>query len=208
MKMRIAIASTDSFMLNALECVLSSSGEFEVVGCFAKMPSVETIALGVQPDLLLLTEEFSDEASLEAVRRLRSEHNVKVMLLFGGESAAPEAIIVFDAVQSRAAGTGPLCRRIKTVLGRGGLINQDLPGGAVGATAAGPVRPTRLSPRLYEVAEMLAQGQSNKQIGIAMAVTVATVKVYVARLLRTFDCENRTQLAMKLAAGDGNWKQG
>ncbi len=199
--MRIAIVSSDLFMLSALECVLSCGGDFEIVGSFGTLPSAELVAQSVHADLLLVTEEFSDDASLEVIRQIRSGGQLKTVLCFSGESAPPDAVAVFDAVQSMKAGTGALCRRIKTVLGTGFFINQDPPISVAPVEPTGPIRAAGLAPREYEVAQMLAQGYGNRQISKALSMTEATVKVYVGRLLRVFECENRTQLALKLTAG-------
>jgi DNA-binding CsgD family transcriptional regulator len=66
-------------------------------------------------------------------------------------------------------------------------------------TSAGPM--PKLSDREREILRMVATGASNAAIGRSLYLSEATVKQYVSRLMRRFDRENRTQLALMAA----NW---
>jgi DNA-binding CsgD family transcriptional regulator len=63
--------------------------------------------------------------------------------------------------------------------------------------AAGPA--PELSDREREILRMVATGASNAAIGRSLYLSEATVKQYVSRLMRRFDRENRTQLALMAA---------
>ncbi|EAY3013580.1 LuxR family transcriptional regulator [Salmonella enterica subsp. enterica serovar Typhimurium] len=55
-----------------------------------------------------------------------------------------------------------------------------------------------LSARQREILQMLAAGESNKQIGRALNISTGTVKAYLESLYRRLDVKNRTQAAMML----------
>jgi DNA-binding NarL/FixJ family response regulator len=55
-----------------------------------------------------------------------------------------------------------------------------------------------LSPREREVAGLVAEGLSNKQIARRLSITLATVKDHVHRILRKSGLPNRTAVAMAL----------
>ncbi|HIF2756650.1 TPA: LuxR C-terminal-related transcriptional regulator [Salmonella enterica] len=55
-----------------------------------------------------------------------------------------------------------------------------------------------LSARQREILQMLAAGESNKQIGRALNISTGTVKVHLESLYRRLDVKNRTQAAMML----------
>ena len=57
-----------------------------------------------------------------------------------------------------------------------------------------------LSPRQREVLSLLAEGQSNKEIAIALGVAPATVKTHVAQLLTAIGATNRTEAAARARA--------
>jgi DNA-binding NarL/FixJ family response regulator len=50
-----------------------------------------------------------------------------------------------------------------------------------------------LTPRQYEILQLLAQGQSNKQIARGCQLSENTIKVHVSAILRALDLSNRTQ---------------
>ncbi|EEJ7426723.1 response regulator transcription factor [Salmonella enterica subsp. enterica] len=55
-----------------------------------------------------------------------------------------------------------------------------------------------LSARQREILQMLAAGESNKQIGRALNISTRTVKAHLESLYRRLDVKNRTQAAMML----------
>ncbi|EMD4509775.1 response regulator transcription factor [Salmonella enterica] len=55
-----------------------------------------------------------------------------------------------------------------------------------------------LSARQREILQMLAAGESNKQIGRALNISTGTVKAHLESLYRRLDVKNRTQTAMML----------
>ncbi|HAU7026425.1 TPA: response regulator transcription factor [Salmonella enterica subsp. enterica serovar Canada] len=55
-----------------------------------------------------------------------------------------------------------------------------------------------LSARQQEILQMLAAGESNKQIGRALNISTGTVKAHLESLYRRLDVKNRTQAAMML----------
>lgn len=55
-----------------------------------------------------------------------------------------------------------------------------------------------LSARQREILQMLAAGESNKQIGRALNISTGTVKAHLESLYRRLDVKNRTQVAMML----------
>ncbi|ECR2649154.1 response regulator transcription factor [Salmonella enterica] len=55
-----------------------------------------------------------------------------------------------------------------------------------------------LSARQREILQMLAAGESNKQIGRALNISTGTVKAHLESLYRQLDVKNRTQAAMML----------
>ncbi|EBC5832006.1 DNA-binding response regulator [Salmonella enterica] len=55
-----------------------------------------------------------------------------------------------------------------------------------------------LSARQREILQMLAAGESNKQIGRALNISTGTVKAHLESFYRRLDVKNRTQAAMML----------
>jgi len=64
----------------------------------------------------------------------------------------------------------------------------------------------RLTPRQRDVLQLLAQGQSNKQIADVLGLAPGTVKIHISRILRAFKVHNRTQAVIAAAAALGEGK--
>jgi len=54
---------------------------------------------------------------------------------------------------------------------------------------------TVLAPRAYEVAEMVSQGKTNKEIANLLHLSLGTVKNYVSSIFVALELKNRTELA-------------
>lgn len=54
----------------------------------------------------------------------------------------------------------------------------------------------RLTPQQFRVLHMLCAGLSNKQIGVHLGVTEATVKAHMRAIMEKFGAENRTQVVV------------
>jgi DNA-binding NarL/FixJ family response regulator len=57
--------------------------------------------------------------------------------------------------------------------------------------------PDPLTPRELEVLQLLAQGQTNRQISQQLVVSAATVKVHVEHILGKLEVSDRTQAAVR-----------
>jgi DNA-binding NarL/FixJ family response regulator len=74
-----------------------------------------------------------------------------------------------------------------------------------------PVEPPRtkprtvLSPREWDVAELIAQGYTNQQIATQLVLTPGTVANHVAHILTKLDLQSRTQIAVWVIQHDRGW---
>jgi DNA-binding NarL/FixJ family response regulator len=86
---------------------------------------------------------------------------------------------------------------IRLVLAGGRYLPPRL--AALAAAPAGPLPPpmpaasTALTPRQYEVLAAIAEGQSTKEIAMALNIAPATVKAHTATLLSMLAASNRVQ---------------
>lgn len=58
----------------------------------------------------------------------------------------------------------------------------------------------RLTPRQRDVATLVAQGRSNREIAESLSIAEGTVKLHVASILKTLGARRRSELASRLAA--------
>jgi DNA-binding NarL/FixJ family response regulator len=196
--MRIGVICSNPLIQGALESLLRIETDFQVVGSGSSCGAAEAIAGTLQPDLLIVTEECVDEEGLETMRRLRAEFGLKTMLVIGGSRAHGEVAEAFDAVQSSQAGVGSFLLRVRDLVPEH-VAPRAAPASPVPEAETGGVF-TAKTAREAEVGRLVAQGYTNRRIAAMIGLTETTIKVYVGRLLRTAGCDNRTQLAIKLAS--------
>jgi len=98
-----------------------------------------------------------------------------------------------------------LAEAVRTVAASGALIEPSVARKVVAefARMAPPARtpeaglPEPLSEREREILELLAQGLSNREIGIRLSLAQGTVKNYVTTILQKMGVRDRTQAALR-----------
>ncbi len=56
---------------------------------------------------------------------------------------------------------------------------------------------SKLSPREFQVVQLIAQGKNNKEIAIAMGITVNTIKNMISMIFFKTKCNSRLQVGLK-----------
>ena len=103
----------------------------------------------------------------------------------GGDGRRVEALLRAALAEARLLGMSPLIRRAEALLGR--------------LRASGPA----LSAREQQVAELVAAGRSNKQIGTQLFLSERTVENHVRSILDKLGFSSRTQVAAWFATYHG-----
>lgn len=53
-----------------------------------------------------------------------------------------------------------------------------------------------MTPMELNIVDLIRQGKANKQIAAEINKSLPTVKVYVSKLMKKYNCKNRVQLAL------------
>jgi DNA-binding NarL/FixJ family response regulator len=123
---------------------------------------------------VVLTSATDDEHLVRAVHAGATSYLLK--------TAAAEDVIA--AVRAAANGTANLSPELLTRLTR--ALRRPPP--------ADPFQP--LSPREREVLDLIASGQSNRQIANKLTIGEQTVKTHVSNILMKLDLQDRVQAAI------------
>jgi DNA-binding NarL/FixJ family response regulator len=65
--------------------------------------------------------------------------------------------------------------------------------------------PADLSTREVEIAQLLAEGYSNRQIARHLSIAESTVKAHLTSILGKLGVRSRSQAASVVATGSGGW---
>jgi two-component system, NarL family, response regulator DevR len=183
-RIRLLLVDDHEVVRAGLGTLLAQHSELEVVGEAGSVAAALEAAEKHRPDLVLLDVRLPDGSGFEACRRLHQlSPPVRVIIL----TAFADDEIVMQAIGSGAEGyllkeidEQGLVRAIKEVAEGRSILDPALSF-------------TRLSTR--RVLELVAQGKTNKEIGLAMNLSDKTVKNYLSNLMEKLQLSRRSQAA-------------
>jgi two-component system, NarL family, response regulator DevR len=208
---RVFLLDDHEVVREGIRGLLESDGEIEVVGeASTAAEALNRIPLA-KPDVAILDVRLEDGNGIEVCRDIRSILPELVCLMLTS-FADDEAL--YSAVMAGAAGYV-----LKTIKGRD-LVG-DVKRVAAGQSLMDPRAVARvierisnppkaelavsaLSPQERRILELIAEGQTNRQIAESLFLAEHTVKNYTSNLLRKLRVSNRTEAAIyatKLRAG-------
>jgi DNA-binding NarL/FixJ family response regulator len=217
---RLLICEDQTLMREGLHTVLTLEPGFEVVGEALDGAQAVQLAEHLRPDIVLMDVQMPRQNGVQATAAITARNlscRVIILTTFDYEDYVFEAIkagavgyLLKDtpAAQLAAtirqvyAGESFIAPRVATKLlmelGRRGTLHpQDASQEATGergGTGNGSGE-GELSQREIEVLRLLAQGESNREIGDQLALAEGTVKNYVSNILMKLHAANRTQAA-------------
>jgi DNA-binding NarL/FixJ family response regulator len=207
MSARVVIVEDHALVRTGLRTTLRTSG-FEVVGETGDGLAAGLLIADLKPDVAIVDLGIPGRDGISLTRYVKNElgETRVVVLTMREEEATVQAVlqsgadgycvkssppeIVVDAVRTVAAGGAYFDARVAAVVRRR-LGGRPAPGGL-----------SPLTPREAEVLELIAEGTGNAEIALALGVSLATVKTYVAEVLRKLAAVDRAHAtAIALRSG-------
>lgn len=194
MKKKIQILIVDDHFLLRIGLANSLSLESDIACVAEAKTGAEAIELYRKhaPDIVLMDLRLPDMNGIDATAKLRSEFpNATVIMVstFDGEED------IFRSLQAGARSYVPkdisrdeLLQTIRNVYHG----KHSLPASIAGRLAQRMQR-RELTEREHEVLRLVVEGQTNKQIAVALQITEVTVKLHVSSILTKLGAQDRTQ---------------
>ena len=206
---RFLIVDDHQLAREGLKAVLLDSG-MDVVGIAASGEEAVDMACSLSPDIVLMDVRLGHGIDgLEATRRIVAASvpcRVIMLTLHDMHGYVREAIAA-GAVGYvlKDAAIDDLRRAIEQVMDGNSALPLDLVGAALRGQRAArePADPREvLIAREQDVLALVAEGQTNKSIARALAISPATVKVHVERIISKLGVADRTQAAVLAATAN------
>ncbi len=203
---RLVIVDDHELARAGLRALLTGQKGLELVGEATNGREAVEQCRRLQPDLVLVDVRMPGLDGLATCRIIKQEYPaISVVLITVHEN--PEYLL--EALRAGAAGyvlkditQRELITTIQYVLRGESILNKELMIRLLRRMASetsNPIQPPleRLSPREHEVLQLLAQGQTNREIAQRLTVSVSTIKNHVEHILAKLDVSDRTQAAVR-----------
>lgn len=212
-KISVVIVDDHRMVADAVCGYLEMAGDFLVLACCDTAEKGVEAVLTLQPDVVLMDLQFPKTvmSGIDAVRAILSSNpQIRILVISGycdpqfvidavaagvqgylEKDADPEEIV--RAVRQSAAGLSAFGSRPMQI------VRQHLMSSATSCddfSGPGDSPDKRLTPREWEVLELLAQGQSNAQIAHALVVSESTIKTHVSSIYAALGLSGRERATL------------
>jgi DNA-binding NarL/FixJ family response regulator len=203
---RLVIADDHELARAGLRTMLISQNWVELIGEAKNGREALAICRRLEPDLALIDVRMPDMDGLATCRSIKQEFPLTSVILITMHDT-PQYLL--EALKSGASGyvlkdisQRELLATVRRVLRGESVLNPEIVVRALNClnskTPGQMGLPlVKLSPREREVLQLLAQGQTNREIARALTVSVSTVKIHVEHILAKLDVCDRTQAAVR-----------
>ena len=202
---RIVIADDHPLYREGVARSLSEDAGLSVVGQAQDALGAAELAERLQPDVVLLDVSMPHGGGLAALRQIMTMENPpKVAML----TASEEDDVVMQALKAGAlgyilkgVGSRDLVAVVKDLANGQSYVSPALAGrilnamrSGAAARAANPI--DDLSKREEDILRLVAEGKSNKEVGLALELQEKTVKHYMTSILQKLHVRNRVEAAV------------
>jgi DNA-binding NarL/FixJ family response regulator len=193
---RIALADDHNVVRQGLRALLEGVKDFRVVGEARDGKEVVELVTREKPDVAVVDLAMPSLNGVEATRRIvRDLPQVKVLVLsmYTGEEYVREALAAGASgylVKDSAA--DDLVEAIRAVAKGGEFLSPAIAHLAQGRGAGTPL--DRLTSREREVLQLIAEGNSNKEIAARLTLSVKTIEAHRTNLMSKLDIHDTASL--------------
>ncbi len=203
---RLVIADDHELSRAGLRTMLMGQRGLELVGEAANGYEALDLCRRLQPNLALLDVRMPQLDGLATCRAIKQAcPGTSVILITMHEN--PEYLL--EALKAGAAGyilkdisQRELLNAVRRVLQGESILDRETVVRVLNQLTGNPPQPqassqVRLTPREIEVLQLLAQGQTNREIADKLTLSVSTVKIHVEHILDKLSVSDRTQAAVR-----------
>jgi len=196
---RLLIVDDHSVVRRGLETLLGTFADIEIVGTAADGNEAVQLAAERHPDIILMDLSMPNLDGFQATRQiLAANPTIRIVAL----TSFSEQRKVFDAISSGAIGyllkdstPAELVDGVRAAFAGASPLDPKAARVLIEGQRNPVVLPT-LSPREWEVARVLSEGITNKDIGKKLGISERTVKAHLTSIFSKLEVSDRRQAAL------------
>lgn len=201
---RVLIVDDHTLMRRGLSAIVGAAPGFVVAGDAADAHEGIKKATQLRPDVVLLDLHMPGISGVQALPNFREAcPGARILMLTVSEDAED----LINALRAGADGyllknieSEVLIASIRRALVGEAVISERMTGKLVSELRQPAAQASEsvsvLSPREHEIAILIADGASNKEIARKLGVAESTVKIHVQHILRKLELSSRVQVAV------------
>lgn len=202
-QLRVFLLDDHDIVRRGVSALLQSEGDVEVVGESSTVGDAAKLIPALLPDVAVLDARLPDGSGIDLCAELRTTApSVRSLILTSYDDE--EAIV--SAIRAGAAGYvlkevqgDSLLSSVRTVASGQSLIDPAMARRVIHwieQSTQGPEELAGLTEQQLRILELLAEGCTNREIGLRLYLAEKTVKNHVTRILATLGVQRRTQAAL------------
>jgi DNA-binding NarL/FixJ family response regulator len=227
-RIRVLVADDQPLIRRGMAMLLDAASDIQVVGQAADGMEVVELARRLLPDVVLMDLRMPRQSGVLATREITAAlPRTRVMVLttfdrddlvFDAVRAGAQAYLLKDASEEEVLDTVRAVHRgesrmtpqiARKVMDQFRLLAnhvaqdvavEDPPASAEPVSAEAQEAPDPLTEREAVVLDLIAKGQSNRQIAAALNLAEGTVKNHASRIMQKLHANTRTELAVLVLA--------
>ncbi|RNL61050.1 DNA-binding response regulator [Nocardioides marmoriginsengisoli] len=201
--LRVFLLDDHDIVRRGVRALLESDGDVEVVGESSTIAGAAHAIPALRPDVAVLDARLPDGSGIDLCAQLRTTApSVRALILTSYDDE--EAIV--SAIRAGAAGYvlkevegDSLLSAVRTIASGQSLIDPTMARRVITwleETNHGPAELSGLTDQQLRILELLAEGLTNREIGLRLYLAEKTVKNHVTRILARLGVQRRTQAAL------------
>ncbi len=193
---RVLLADDHRIVAEGLRLLLEP--EFDLVGIVEDGRQLIEAAARLRPDVIVVDVTMPHVSGLDALPRLKAElPGVKIVFLtMHGELAYARRALAggADGFVVKHSATGELVLAIRAALAGKSYVTPLLGGSLLTAPAREPGNGRELTARQREILELLAHGNSAKEIASVLGISARTAEFHKYRIMETLGLHTNAEL--------------
>jgi two-component system response regulator DevR len=207
-RLRVMLVDDHEVVRSGIRAMLQANQDISVVAEAGSVHEAIQQAAAVCPDIVVMDVRLADGSGIEATREIRAQRpETKVLMLTS--FADDEAL--FASIMAGASGYvlkqirgGELVRAIRAVGGGQSLLDPIVTATVLDRLRKGKhlmrdEKLARLSAQEERILQLIADGNTNREIGQQLSLAEKTIKNYVSTILSKLEVARRAEAAAYLA---------